>query len=105
MRTWRAFMGSLIVAFVVLSVLSDSGTTQRVITGTVTELQATEWVSVPNEATDPVGFPIALRETTAYEGTPAAIKRGVRVTVSYRGVGERRPMADKVRVLPDAATR
>lgn len=53
---------------------------------------------------------LALRETTAYEGQgshhaldPAAIKPGVRVRVWYRGVGERHPVADKVRVLVDAA--
>jgi hypothetical protein len=40
-----------------------------------------------------------LREMTAIDGDPALIKRGVRVTVWYRSVAERRPVADKVRVL------
>jgi hypothetical protein len=44
-------------------------------------------------------LPVALRETTAYEGDPAAIKPGIRVTVWYRSVGERRLLADKVRML------
>jgi hypothetical protein len=51
-----------------------------------------------------MGFEIALRETTAYEGSPSAITRGARVTVWYRSIGERRFVADKVRVLANAAT-
>ena len=43
-------------------------------------------------------------EATAYEGSPAAIQTGARVTVWYRSVGERRFVADKVRVLTDAPT-
>ena len=104
-------MASLVVAFVVLSVLIDSGASaQVVVTGTVAEFQAGKWISVVNEQTDPSGFPIALRDTTVYEGrqhsaiVPAAIRPGVRVTVWYRSVAERRVVADKVRVLTDAAT-
>jgi hypothetical protein len=105
MLTRRAFMASLVVVFVVLSVLADSRATQRIVTGTIGEFEVGEWMSVANETTDPMGFQIALRETTAYEGSPAVIKPGVRVTVWYRSVAERRPVADKVRVLADAATR
>jgi hypothetical protein len=57
--------------------------------------------------TDPGGIQIALRATTEYEGRehdavldPVAIKPGVRVTIWYRSLWERRPVADKVRVLP-----
>lgn len=108
----RASMSLLVVAFVVLSVLADRGAARlRVVTGTVVQFQAGEWMSVANETTDPMGFQIALRETTAYEGQehgpafdPAAIRPGVRVTVWYGSVGGRRPVADSVRVLKDAAT-
>lgn len=48
---------------------------------------------------------ITLGETTVYEGDRDAIKLGVRVTVRYRIAGERRPVADTVRVFPEAATR
>jgi hypothetical protein len=99
----RAFMASLVVAFIVLSVLADRRAPQRIVTGTIREFEAGEWLSVAIYTTDPTGFPIALRET-AYEGSPAAIKPGARVTVWYRSVGERRFVADKVRVLADAAT-
>jgi ABC-type metal ion transport system substrate-binding protein len=105
MRTWCAFMASLIVAFVVLSALADRRSPQRIVTGTTREFEAGQWLSVATHTTDPKGVPIALRETTAYEGSPAAIKPGARVTVWYRSVGERRFVADKVRVLTDAATR
>ena len=98
----RAFMASLVVAFVVLSVLADRGATQRIVTGTVGEFEACEWMSVANEKTASMGFRIALHETTDYEG-PAAIRPGVRVTIWYRNVGERHLVADRVRML-DAAT-
>jgi hypothetical protein len=94
-------MASLVAAFVVLSVLADRGATQRIATGTVAEVHAGEWMLVANEG---MRLPVALRETTAYEGNPAAIKTGIRVTVWYRYVAERRPLADKVRILGDAPT-
>jgi hypothetical protein len=93
----------LVVAFVALSALADRGAgSQRVATGTVAEVHAGAWMLVANEG---MSLPVALGETTAYEGNPATIKPGIRVTVWYRSVGERRPVADKVRVLRDPATR
>jgi hypothetical protein len=83
----------------VLSLRADRGAAgQRVITGTVIEWQVAELIAVANEQTDPGGVPIALRETV-YESDPRAIKPGIRVTVWYRGVGERRPVADKLSVI------
>ena len=100
MRTRIVFTASLILAFVVLSLWADRGrATQRVVTGTVGEFNAGEWMSLASDQTDPMGIRIALRDTV-YEGDPAAITPGVRVTVCYRSVGERHSVADKVRVLP-----
>ena len=100
MPTLSAFGASLVVAFVVLSVLADNGaSTQRIATGTITEVHAGEWMLVANER---MRLPVALGEKTAYEGNPAAIKTGIRVTVWYRSVAERRPVADMVRILGDA---
>jgi hypothetical protein len=104
MRTPRAFMASLIVAFIVLSALADRGAPQRIVTGTIREFEAGKWLSIATSMADPIGFQIALRETTAYEGRRAAIKACARVTIWYRSIGERRFVADKVRVLADAAT-
>ena len=101
----RAFMASLAVAFVTLSTLADRPAPQHIVSGTIRESQAGEWLSIATHTTDRKGFPIALRETTGYEGSPAAIKPGARVTIWYRSVGERRFVADKVRVLQVAATR
>src|SRR5687768_10881464 len=102
MRTRRTFLAMLFVAFVVLSLLADRGAAgQRVITGTVVEWQVAELIVVVNERTNPRGVPITLRDTV-YEREPPAIKPGIRVTVWYRSVGERRPVADKVSVLPGA---
>ena len=96
-------MASLAVAFVVLSALADGPAPQRVVTGTIREFEAGKWLSVATHTTDLKGFPIALRETTAYEGSPATIKPSGRVTVWFRSVGERRFVADKVRVVADTA--
>jgi hypothetical protein len=98
MPTVRAFIASLVIAFVVASALSDRGSVQSVVIGTVGEYVAGEWISVANETTDPMGVQIALRETTAFETDPALIKSGMHVTVWYRSAAERRPFADKVRV-------
>ena len=78
MRPRGAFIASVVVAFVVLSVFADSGrSTQRVATGTVAEFHTGEWMLVTNTG---MRLPVALRETTAYEGNPADIKPGIRVT-------------------------
>ena len=100
MRTITAFVASLVVALAVAAALTDSGREQHTVTGTVGEYHAGDWISVGNETTDPKGVQIALRKTTAFEGDPALIKPGIRVTVWYRRAAERWPFADTVRVLP-----
>jgi hypothetical protein len=101
MLTRRAFIAPLVLGLVALSVWMSTGTTKRVATGTVVAYRAGESISVVADGIDP--HPIALRDTTAYEGDRATIKTGARVTIWCRYVGERRPIADKVRVL--ASTR
>src|SRR5688572_13475829 len=105
MPTRRVFAATLAVGILVLSVWAGGRATKRVITGTVTEFKAGESISVATESTDLGGVTIALRATTTYSGNPATIKPRSRVTVSYRYVGERRPIADSVRVLTTSATR
>jgi hypothetical protein len=98
----------LAVAVAVLSVLADRGASeQRVVTGTVAEFQPGEWLSVSNEQV--LTLRVALRETTTYEVQDAQraldsadITPGVRVSVWYRSVGERHPVADRVRVVEGA---
>jgi hypothetical protein len=100
----RALLPSTIIAFVALSELADRGSaTLWVISGTVTEFQVGEVIRVACEQTDPKGIEIALRKTV-YDGDPADITPGVGVTVWFRSVGERRPVADKVRVLLDVTS-
>ena len=95
MPTRAAFIALLVVAFVVLSVLADrSASTQRVTTGTVAEIHG-DWMLVTNTGSR---VPVAFRNKTVYMGDPAGIRPGARVTVWYRSVGERRPVAYKVRV-------
>ena len=101
----RACLMSLGVAFVVLSALADGGASnQGMVTGTIGEFQRGESLSIVNETMDPGGRRITLRETTSYESRgarfdPATITAGARVTIWYRSVGERRPVAYKVPVL------
>ena len=97
--SWPVYIGLMALTCVVFSLLTDKRATQRSVTGTVVEFRESEWISVANDQTDRRGFPIAVRGTTAYEGR-ADLKPGVPVTVWYRSVGERRLVADKVRVLP-----
>ena len=78
----------------------DRGVTHSVVTGTVVQFRVGESIAVINDGVEP--HPIALRETS-YEGRPGAIRLGSRVTIWYRFVGESRPVADRIRVLPDAA--
>ena len=92
----RAFIASLIVAFVVLSVLADRGRSiQGIATGNVVEVSPVEGLLVAGEG---MRLRVRLTETTSYEGDVSGIKSGARVTVWYRMVGERRPVADKVRM-------
>jgi hypothetical protein len=98
----RMFIALLTVGFVVLWVLAERGTsTQSVASGTVAEVHAGDWILVTHPG---MRLPVTLRETTTYEGNPADLKPGIRVTVWYRGVAERRPVADRVRLLADTRT-
>jgi hypothetical protein len=94
-----AFVAAFVVGLVALSLVADRGATeQRMVTGTVSEWRAGEFIAVVNERTDPEGIRIGLRNTV-YDGDTGLLKSGVRVTVWYRFVGERLPVADRVRVL------
>lgn len=101
----RVFTASLALTFV-LSMLIDNGAARHVaLTGTVTQFRRGHSISVMNPATDRGGVQIVLRNTTVYEDRdhdPAldfeTLKPGIRVTVWYRMVGERHPVADKLRV-------
>ena len=53
----------------------------------------------------PMDFPLALRLNTVYEGDASTIKVGVRGTVWYRNVSERRLVVEKVRVLDRVVAR
>ena len=99
---------ALVVAFLGLSLVADKSAMfvglslqpdrPRSVTGTVTEWRVGESIAVANDQ-NPRGFGMSLRRSTVYEGDIRTIKSGVRVTVWYRNVGERRLVAEKVRVL------
>ena len=96
-----AVMAFLIVALIVVfSALAQRGTTSYVSVGTVVGFEPGEWIYL-----DSMEWPIALREATAYDDGTVAIRSGVRVQVWARSVGERRPVAARVRVLPEPPPR
>jgi hypothetical protein len=95
----------LVIGLLVLGSSNESAP-QRVVTGTVRDMQRGEWIAVANEGIAP-DWRIALAPHTIYEARgregalPAdALRRGLRVTVWYRGGGESRPVADRVRLDP-----
>jgi hypothetical protein len=112
----RSTLLAFVVSFVALSLVADKGAMfvglsfvadkkPGFVTGTVTEWYAGDSIRVANGQTGRGGFRLGLRRDTVYEGdTTRTIAPGVRVTVWYRNVGERRLMAYKVRVL-DPVTR
>jgi hypothetical protein len=92
---------STVAVFALLSLVVDNGRAPRLeLTGVVTEWRPGELIAVANDQTGPRGVSVVLRDAS-YHGDPAAIWPGVRVTVHYRSVGERRPVADRVRILED----
>jgi hypothetical protein len=100
--TRKAFPAALLLAALVLSSPAGNDASPHAITGTVIAVESREWIAVVNETTDPLGVRITLRPETTYDA-PAAIMPGVRVTMRYRSVGERRHIADSVRVLSERA--
>jgi hypothetical protein len=97
------------VAFVALSSVADksamfaglsfvSREKRWSVTGTITEWHAGEAIAVGSDQ-NPAGLPLALRPNSVYDGDASTIKAGVRVTVWYRNVSERRLVVEKVRVL------
>ena len=96
------FVLSLVVAFVVLSLVADRGSRARIgtITGTVTEWRPGVSIGVANEQTDPrVRF---VLRNTVYDGNTEGIRVGALVTVWFRSVGESHAIADRIRVLTEA---
>jgi hypothetical protein len=100
---------AFVVAFLALSVVADKSAMfvgvsfvgrdrPRSVTGTITEWQVGNTIAVGSDQ-NPRGFPLALRRQTVYEGDASTITVGVRVTVWYRNVGERRPVVEKARML------
>jgi hypothetical protein len=68
------------------------------VTGAIAEWRAGESIAVHRDRYSP-GLAMTLRPNTVYEGNASTIKVGVRVTVWYRNVSERRMVVEKVRVL------
>ena len=93
---WRPLL--LASGMMTLPLFANTGTSSlHVVTGIVADWHAGHFISVVNDQTNPGGMRLVLRDTV-YDGDRTAIARGVRVTVWYRSVGERRPVAAKVRV-------
>lgn len=92
------FCVTLLVAFVVWSLIDGRESEVHVVTGTVVEWQRGQLIAVANEQTDRGGVRIDVRAIEHHEDR-GAIRTGARVAVSYRSVGERYPVAISVQVL------
>jgi hypothetical protein len=100
---------AFVVAFLALSIVADKSAMfvglslvnrdkPSSVTGTVTEWRAGESIAVGRDQY-PRPFSMSLRPHTVYEGDASTLKVGVRVTVWYRNVSERRLVVEKVRLL------
>src|SRR4051812_18622047 len=102
-RQWTFTVTALIVALVTVWAVTDrTASSDRMATGTVDEVHPGDWMLVTNGG---MKLPVALRQTTTYDGDPAALATGARVTVWYRNLAERRMVANRVRILAGAPSR
>jgi len=82
MQTIGAFMASLVVAFVVLSVLADRGvSTQLIATGTVAEVHAGPRASVADRSGRSARLAVGVMAPHLSEDTKT--QRGIVITSSY----------------------
>ena len=72
-------------------------TKPHAITGTVRDWQPGEFISVTRWPDDLVGITFSLRNAV-YDDESRSIRSGSRVTVWYKMVGERRPLASRVKL-------
>ena len=98
------FVIALIGAVMLFSQLAQRSAPVRTVWGTVDEFRLNELIVVKADPPfDPRGFPFSLSATTKFEGfsnnAAPAIAPGARVQIIYRSLGERQPIADRVRFL------
>ena len=74
-------------------------------TGVVTHVEHNTTISSANEQTETAGLAISLCDATTFDVERTTITTGMRVTVTYRMVGERRPVAEAVRTVGVGALR
>ena len=96
MQKTHAFLTAAL--FVIASALAARPAPQGELTGTITEWRPGHSITL---ARDSGAITLTLRNT-AYDAVPG-IQRGARVRVLYRSVGERRFVADHVRVTTDGS--
>lgn len=94
MRGFLAFFTALVAA---LWLVSGRSAPLSSVTGVVKHVDASIGISVANDQTEPSGLGISLRDSTKFDIDPATIAPGMTVTVTYRVVGERHPIAEAVR--------
>jgi hypothetical protein len=92
------WVGLVFAAGFLLALFIQDEAKVQVVTGVVTGFRSGELIAVANETTDPQGIQIALRGDTRIVGDQNQIKVGATATVKFRRVGERRPIADEVRL-------
>ena len=67
--------------------------------GVVTDYEPGEWMAVDPDLESYSPIILTIRNRTKFEGNRLLLQPGVRVVVFYRSVAERRPVAERVRIL------
>lgn len=90
----------LVVAFVIAAaIIERSRTRLSTVTGSVVTFEVGKMISVANEAM-PYPREFYLNDTTTFHGNrDGALRRGAKVTGSYRRAGERHPLAQRIQVV------
>ena len=96
MQKTHALLTALL--FMIASAVAERRAPQRELTGTIAAWRPGEFITL---ARDAGAITLTLRDTV-YDNGPV-IQPGARVRVLYRSVGERRFIADHVRVITDTA--
>ena len=93
-------VATFLTAMVTVSALTARRNATSTVIGRIGDFQPRGTIRIVGEQFNPAGFTLTLRDTT-FEGFAAgsAPHVGALVSVRYRMVGERRPVADRVRLL------
>ncbi len=87
-------VGALVVVFSALSSRSES----HRVAGTVSRLDPGRSITIVSDQFDPRGLRLMIGATTVFDGDRDAVVPGAFITVTYRLVGDRGRLADRLSI-------